>query len=130
MRKVPMAKDGRTDREKIQDGYRQYRTLYPEVDEDEMYDNARWLWRRGFDPGLATAGILHKSALSIFHYCSLNSHRESPTNVSASFSFGVIRSLLGLLRNFACWERFDFHKPGLLHPYPTQCAYRLAASCG
>ncbi|KAI7779937.1 hypothetical protein LA080_000149 [Diaporthe eres] len=36
MRKVPREKDGRTDREKIQDQYRQYRTLYPEIDEAEI----------------------------------------------------------------------------------------------
>lgn len=72
MRKVPREKDGRTDREKIQEDYRQYRTLYPMIDEAEMYDNARALWRMGFDPGVATAGILNKSAPSP---SSLNSHQ-------------------------------------------------------
>lgn len=65
MRRVPRAQDGRTDREKIQEEYRQYRTLYPEIDEAQMYDNARTLWRLGFDPGLATGGILHDSASSL-----------------------------------------------------------------
>lgn len=65
MRKVPRAQDGRTDKEKIQEKYRQYRTLYPEIDEAQMYDNARSLWRMGFDPGLATAGILQDSASSL-----------------------------------------------------------------
>lgn len=62
MRKVPRSQDGRTDTEKIQEEYRQYRTLYPEIDEGQMYDNARTLWRMGFDPGLATAAILNDSA--------------------------------------------------------------------
>lgn len=97
MRKVPREKDGRTDREKIQDQYRQYRTLYPEIDEGEMYDNARWLWRMGFDPGLATAGILYDCTPSISLYCSLKSHQESPANVIASFSFGASRPEVGLL---------------------------------
>lgn len=59
MRKVPRESDGRTDAEKIEENYRQYRTLYPEIDEAQMYDNARRLWRTGFDPGQATAWILH-----------------------------------------------------------------------
>lgn len=62
MRRVPRQQDGRTDREKIQENYRQYITLYPLIDGEEMYDNARALWRAGFDPGLATAGILDNSA--------------------------------------------------------------------
>ena len=61
MRKVPMSADGRTDQEKAQDNYRQYRTLYPEIDKEQMYDNARALYELGFDAGLATMGILFKS---------------------------------------------------------------------
>ena len=49
MRKVPKDHDGRTDDDKRQDTYRQYRTLYHEFDYREMYDYAFALWDRGFD---------------------------------------------------------------------------------
>lgn len=64
MRKVPRESDGRTDMEKIEENYRQYRTLWPEIDEAQMYDNARRLWYAGFDPGQATGWILHHGKCS------------------------------------------------------------------
>lgn len=64
MRKVPMDKDGRSDLAKMHVNYRPYQALWHEVDENEMYDNARSLWHLGFDFGQATMGILEKSAPS------------------------------------------------------------------
>lgn len=58
MRRVPKENDGRTDREKNHRHYRQYRNLWHEIDEDEMYDNARALRRLGFDAAGATLANL------------------------------------------------------------------------
>lgn len=64
MRKVPMDRDGRTDEEKKDGNYRPYRTLYHEIDEDEMYDHARLLYRSGFDAQRATEWVLNRRAFS------------------------------------------------------------------
>lgn len=69
MRKVPFTKDGRTDREKNEDNYRPYQALWHEINENEMYDNARALYHLGFDVGLATMGILYQRKCTFSMCC-------------------------------------------------------------
>lgn len=68
VRKVPMEKDGRTDTEKKQENYREYQALWHEIDEEQMYDNARRLRQLDFDAHNATIGILYnrKCAFTLY----------------------------------------------------------------
>ncbi|KAG8170027.1 hypothetical protein KVR01_000772 [Diaporthe batatas] len=63
MRRVPMDRDGRTDEEKQNPLYRQFRALWHEIDEREMYDHARELRRLGFDARGATLAHLQSPPL-------------------------------------------------------------------
>lgn len=49
-RRVPRERDGRTNEEKAKPEYREFRSLWYEVDEDKMYSEARGLRDAGF-PG-------------------------------------------------------------------------------
>ncbi|KAJ0106768.1 hypothetical protein J7T55_001292 [Diaporthe amygdali] len=61
MRPVSQSADGRTDAEKQHTDYRPYRALWLDIDESQMYDQARALYRRNFDAGRATMGVLDTS---------------------------------------------------------------------
>lgn len=58
MRKVPREKDGRTNVQKQQPGYREYRSLWLDIDRDKMYPSARRLYSLQFEAARATLGIL------------------------------------------------------------------------
>lgn len=58
MRKVPQEKDGRSYREKRQPNYREYRSLWLDIDRDKMYPSARELYDLRFEAARATLGIL------------------------------------------------------------------------
>lgn len=58
MRKVPREKDGRTNKQKQQPGYREYRSLWLDIDRDKMYPSARRLYSLQFEAARATLGIL------------------------------------------------------------------------
>ncbi|KAL2276047.1 hypothetical protein FJTKL_01438 [Diaporthe vaccinii] len=126
MRKVPREKDGRTDREKIQDQYRQYRTLYPEIDEAEMYDNARWLWRMGFDPGLATAGILYDCLK--WGFCETQPAGNASTFTTPDFNIRI------LLNVHTVWpllvdEYPESEKVGIRCKLATTILHELSHAC-
>lgn len=61
MRKVPREKDGRTEEQKQQPDYREYRSLWPDMDLDKMYPSARRLFGLRFEAARATLGILIRS---------------------------------------------------------------------
>lgn len=61
MRKVPREKDGRTDEQKQQPDYREYRSLWPDMDRRKMYPSARRLYDLKFEAARATLGILTRS---------------------------------------------------------------------
>lgn len=48
-RRVPRERDGRTNAEKAKPEYREFRSLWYEIDEDKMYNEARGLRDAGFD---------------------------------------------------------------------------------
>lgn len=58
MRKVPREKDGRTNQQKEQPNYREYRSLWLDIDRDKMYPSARRLYDLQFEAARATLGIL------------------------------------------------------------------------
>lgn len=58
MRKVPREKDGRTRAEKRKPDYREYRSLWLDIDRNEMYPSARRLYDLRFEAARATLGIL------------------------------------------------------------------------
>ncbi|KAG8169727.1 hypothetical protein KVR01_000472 [Diaporthe batatas] len=58
MRKVPREKDGRTRAEKQKSDYREYRSLWLNIDRNEMYPSARRLFDLRFEAARATLGIL------------------------------------------------------------------------
>lgn len=58
MRKVPREKDGRTNEQKQQPGYREYRSLWLDIDRNKMYPSARRLYNLQFEAARATLGIL------------------------------------------------------------------------
>lgn len=58
MRKVPREKDGRTEAEKRKPTYREYRSLWLDIDRDKMYPSARRLYDLKFEAARATLGML------------------------------------------------------------------------
>lgn len=61
MRRVLREKDGRTDEQKRQPEYREYRSLWPDIDRNKMYPSARRLYDLRFEAARATLGILTRS---------------------------------------------------------------------
>jgi hypothetical protein len=53
-RKVPKERDGRSGEVKESPDYRPYQALWHEIDEEQMYENARQLKQLGFDAETAT----------------------------------------------------------------------------
>lgn len=60
MRRVPREMDGRTDAEKQDPNYREYLSLYYEIDDDLMFLGARVLRDAGFDCRMAVLNVLNK----------------------------------------------------------------------
>lgn len=59
-RRVPKENDGRTEEEKSQPDYRELRSMWYDIDEDQMYTEARRLRNDGFDCRKIVYGILVK----------------------------------------------------------------------